>query len=258
MPGFRQSPVAYHIGKTPEREKGMHQAAESIIRPGRRRAGVLTLLGLTLLAAQPSRAADTPDPAAGRTIAESGVLTGHVGCSACHLMNGAGQPEMGIPRLAGFSAAYLEQQLGFFASDKRSNNWMAPYARMLTRKQMQDVAAYYASLPEPPPAENDPAGDTLRARGKEIFQKGDMPHGVMPCGGCHGPAGQGMGSFAPHLAGQSAPYLLEQLRQWQQGRDRDPMGKIMVKETHAMADTDMQAVAAYLQSLPAPDTGATK
>ncbi|MFT8776449.1 MAG: c-type cytochrome [Gluconacetobacter liquefaciens] len=236
----------------------MHEAAGSIIRPGRRRAGVLTLFGFVLLAAQPSHAADTPDAAAGRTIAETGVLTGHVGCSACHLMNGAGQPDVGIPRLAGFSAAYLEQQLGYFATDKRRNSWMAPYARMLTQKQMQDVAAYYAGLPEPPPPETDPASDGLRARGKEIFEKGVMANGVMPCGGCHGPAGQGMGTFAPHLAGQSAPYLLEQLRGWHQGKDRDPMGKMMATEAHAMTDADMQAVAAYLQNLPGPNAGAAK
>ncbi|GBQ18990.1 cytochrome c553 [Gluconacetobacter sacchari DSM 12717] len=236
----------------------MHQAAGSIIRPGWRRAGALALLGATLLAARPSRAADAPDPAAGRAIAESGVLTGHVGCSACHLMNGAGQPDVGIPRLAGFTAAYLEQQLGFFATDKRASIWMAPYARMLTPKQIQDVAAYYAGLPEPPSVESDPAGDALRARGKEVFQKGNMSKGVMPCGGCHGPAGQGMGTFAPHLAGQSAPYLLEQLRHWHQGRQRDPMGKMMATEAHAMTDSDMQAVASYLQSLPAPGAGGAK
>lgn len=236
----------------------MHQAAGRIIRPGRRRTGVLMLMGLTLLAARPSLAADTPDPAAGRTIAESGVLTGHVGCSACHLMNGAGQPDAGIPRLAGFTSQYLEQQLGYFASDKRRNTWMAPYARMLTPKQIQDVAAYYAGLPEPPPAENDPASGALLARGKEVFQKGVGSNGVMPCGGCHGPAAQGLGTFAPHLAGQSASYVLEQLRQWRLGQDRDPMGKIMTTETHAMTDADMRAVAAYLQSLPEPTAGGAK
>ncbi|WP_323990081.1 c-type cytochrome [Nguyenibacter sp. L1] len=233
------------------------------IQARRRRVRALAIAGACLLAgmpapapAQPSAqdtqpAAESPDVAAGRLIAERGVQAGHVGCAACHMMNGAGQPDMAIPRLAGAAPAYLQQQLSFFAAGKRTSFWMTPFARALTPQQMRAVAAYYAAQSAPVEADAEvlvpvPAG--RHARGQTVFETGGGGAGVMPCAGCHGPAGQGMGPFPP-LAGQSAPYVLGQLRRWKRGSDRDPMGKIMVMEVRGMNDADMQAVAAFVQSL---------
>ena len=58
------------------------------------------------------------------------------------------------PRLAGQYADQLALQLELFQQGVRGGtayaHLMAPVARGLTRSQMRDVAAYYASLPADP------------------------------------------------------------------------------------------------------------
>jgi hypothetical protein len=66
--------------------------------------------------------------------------------------NGAGQPDVGIPRLAGLTSSYIAAQLEYFATGARHDPVMSPYAAMLTPVQRQAVADYFASLrvPEKP------------------------------------------------------------------------------------------------------------
>jgi hypothetical protein len=49
------------------------------------------------------------------------------------MQDGSGQPDVGVPRLAGLTASYLLDQLNYFAAGTRQNTAMGPYARMLTR-----------------------------------------------------------------------------------------------------------------------------
>ena len=59
-----------------------------------------------------------------------------------------------------------------------------------------------------------------------------------------------MGSFSPRLAGQSAPYILDQLQRWHGGADRDPKGQYMRAIAGRLDAPDMRAVADYAASLP--------
>jgi cytochrome c553 len=88
-----------------------------------------------VVALQPLHAATADDGAitAGRAIVVDGVAPGRPGCAACHMQDGSGQPDVGVPRLAGLTASYLLDQLNYFAAGTRQNTAMGPYARMLTR-----------------------------------------------------------------------------------------------------------------------------
>lgn len=200
------------------------------------------------IAAAPAQAGDA-DIAAGRVIAVQGAAAGQPACAACHMADGAGQPEGGIPALAGLNAGYIRDQLTFFAEGQRTHPIMQPFAKMLTAEQRGQVAAYFASLPVPAPAESTPPPQSLLETGRRLFQDGDFRTGLLACASCHGPDGQGVGDFSPRLAGQSATYVTEQLNTWKAGNQRDPNGAFMRAESGHLSDADIAAVAAFIEVL---------
>lgn len=190
--------------------------------------------------------------AAGKAIFEHGTVPGRPACAACHMSNGAGQPEVGIPRLAGLTASYLMDQLGYFASGQRHNAAMSSYAALLTPGQRQEVAGYVETLPLPPPPDMPASPEAQLARGEALFLNGDATLGLIGCAQCHGPAGQGVGAFSPRIGGQSAPYVASVLTDWREGALRDPKGAYMRSIASHLTTSDLQAVAAYVASLTEP------
>ena len=66
-------------------------------------------------------------------------------CAACHGLDGRSQmPE--APNLAGQVEAYLVEQLRAFKSGERHNEQMAIIVKPLSTQDIDDLAAYYASL----------------------------------------------------------------------------------------------------------------
>lgn len=186
---------------------------------------------------------------AGFEIATQGARPDKAACSSCHGQNGAGQPDVGIPRLAGLTATYIEEQLGYFASGKRANYVMAGYAAALTPAQRKAVAAFYASLPLPQHADPITGDNATLDLGRKLFLNGDLRQGLLACSQCHGPDGLGVGTFSPRLAGQSAAYIFDQLQHWHDGSERDPKGQFMQAIAKHLDKASMQAVAAYAASL---------
>jgi cytochrome c553 len=92
---------------------------------------------LALLAlAFPAAAADL---AAGRAKAEQV-------CAACHTVTGnATNPD--YPVLAGQHADYLEKALRDYKSGARKNAIMAPMAQPLSKQDIENLAAWFASQP---------------------------------------------------------------------------------------------------------------
>ena len=209
---------------------------------------VLSAVFALLLAAHPGRA-DDAGIAAGRAIVAHGVVDGKPGCASCHMQNGAGQPDVGIPRLAGLTAQQIETQLAYFASGARHDPAMSPSARLLTPAQRHEVAAYFATMPVPAQPDLLGASAAQRARGKDLFLNGDQRTGLIACAQCHGTTALGVGEFSPRLAGQSAAYVAEQLQAWHRGTLRDPLGAFMRAEARNMSENDINAVAAFVASL---------
>lgn len=96
------------------------------------------LLGVSALVAPTAMSADI---AAGK--AKS------VTCGACHGGNGISMIPM-YPNLAGQKEQYLVLQMKAFRDGERKNMVMAPMASGLSDTDIENLAAYYASL--------DPAG----------------------------------------------------------------------------------------------------
>lgn len=216
------------------------------------RRGQMTLvMGGFIAAVLPLTPARTNEVtvAQGRAIVVNGVSTERPGCSSCHLQNGAGQPDVGIPRLTGLTLSYITAQLGYFATGARQDTAMAPYAAALTLGQRQAVADYFASLPVLAQAGLSSTSPARLNRGRALFLNGDYRTGLLSCSQCHGPTGLGVGDYSPRLAGQSAAYVAEQLLQWQSGELRDPDGAFMRAEASRLTRSDIEAVAVFVESL---------
>ncbi|TAL90739.1 MAG: cytochrome c4 [Rhodanobacter sp.] len=191
-------------------------------------------------------------------IARQGNGKGAPPCMACHGADGAGQAATGNPRLAGLHAAYLRKQLDDFASGARESTVMKPAASALSEDERQALARYYSKLPLPPglakPETPMPLADSV---GAVLATRGDWSRDVPGCVQCHGPAGVGVGTHFPPLAGQSATYIAAQLKAWQNGaRHNDPL-QLMQHLAKALSAQEIDAVATWFAAQPLPAKGAT-
>ena len=169
-------------------------------------------------------------------------------CAACHGLQGEGNPQAGVPRLAGHPAAYLMAQLRAFADGRRVNTIMRGEARKLSSAQMQAVSAYYAGL-ESPPKVLVTRNKRLLQEGREIVVNGLWQKDIPGCETCHGPGARGLAPFPP-LAGQNVKYIEAQLHAFADGKRPGGPDGLMKHIAHKLNAREMHAAAAYLSSLP--------
>lgn len=107
--------------------------------PADRPRRIRGMSGLCVLAlvALPTGTALAGDVGAGRAKAAA--------CAVCHGANGLSmQPN--VPHLAGQPEIYLVEQLRNYRSGKRPHEVMAVIAKPLSDREIEDLAAWYASL----------------------------------------------------------------------------------------------------------------
>lgn len=189
------------------------------------------------------------DAAAGREVSKA--------CLACH-----GGDRMaavpGFPSLTGQNESYLIKQLvemrrsaqvrvGTAAprppdvekllGTARSNEIMDPFVINLTDKDIENVAAYYSSLP-------------CDARKQA---PAPLPVFETRCQVCHGKDGLSPSPHLPNLAGQNYDYLLAQLYQFKAASEKTGDEKrrraAMESQVRTLSDDDIRAVAKYYASL---------
>jgi cytochrome c553 len=200
------------------------------------------------------------DPLQGRFIATGGQY-GEIpySCDACHGIDGTGNRSGAFPRIASQSEWYLYSNLYDFATGLRPSDVMGPVARSLTQRDMQDVAAYYASLgPQPYPPSLPSHNGSLGSEGRDIATKGFPEKGVLPCVTCHGAQGRGRAPLFPYIGGQYESYLEYQLHQFKSGERGGEFGSVMTAIANGLSDEQIEAVSTYFASLmpaavPAPD-----
>jgi len=175
---------------------------------------------------------------------KAGEVTYQAYCAACHLPNGGGNPDGGIPQLACPDWRVLIKQLADIRAGVRDNPTMYPFAIELPDAQaLADVASYIATLCIPRGAGQYQAPDAAEqiAYGKRLFEK--------ECSLCHGLSGDGMQEkFYPVLAGQHYAYLLRQLaeiRDGKRGNAHPDMVRLIAKYDNAQ----LVALSAYQASL---------
>jgi len=192
-------------------------------------ATAATLLIATQVFAQPAHA--ETDFEAGKGLAYS--------CFGCHGIEGYrnAYPSYRVPKLGGQKAAYLIVALKGYRQNTRQHPTMTGQASSLSDQDIDNVAAYLASI----------GGDTVAAGGsKDVsFDK------AQACTACHGNNGISVNAIWPTLAGQHEDYLVRALTGYRNGTRSDP---VMSVQAGLIAEEDVEVLAKYFASLEGLET----
>jgi cytochrome c553 len=176
-------------------------------------------------------------------------LGGKLGyCTDCHGPSGRGYRGFFVmPRLAGQTPEYLENQLRAFVEGTRQshNGMIMSRVHGISPSMRSALADRFADL-NPGPYGRAPGG--LAERGKQIYEEGIPDANVPACSVCHGPEAQGKGPI-PRLAGQLYPYTIKALTNWGRERGEAANSRVMQPIAHSLTRSEMEAVAAYFSSL---------
>lgn len=155
-------------------------------------------------------------------------------CAACHGETGNSTME-NTPSLAGQPTAFVFLQLFLIRDGLRPLPLMQPFVEGKSDQDLEDIAAYYASLkPEP---EDQPRSAALYGRGAELSPR-------LRCASCHGPAYAGHNQM-PRLAGQREDYMVQAMRQYQTS-ERAATDTSMTAVLYGLSPDDIAALAHYM------------
>ena len=169
-------------------------------------------------------------------------------CTDCHGPSGRGYRGFYVmPRLAGQTPEYLENQLRAFVEGTREshNGMIMSRVHGINPSMRSALADRFADL-NPGPYGRAPMG--LAERGKQIYEEGVPDANVPACSVCHGPEAKGKGPI-PRLAGQLYPYTIKALTNWDRERGEAANSRVMQPIAHSLTRSDMEAVAAYFSTL---------
>ncbi len=172
-------------------------------------------------------------------------------CAACHGADGNSVAPVN-PSLAGQGADYITLQLRHFKSGIRQNAIMQGFAATLSDADMVALGDYFSRQKAKPLAAKDA---TLVKAGQRLYRTGVPAAGIPACSGCHAPDGVGVPKNYPRVGGQYADYSYAQLKAFgtgERGNDKagkDANGRIMHAVAGKMSDSQMKAVAEYMQGL---------
>lgn len=174
-------------------------------------------------------------------------------CAACHGTHGQGTDNDYFPRLAGKPAGYLFNQLLNFREGRRKYPPMNYLVTYLSDDYLHDIAVFFSQQRPPYPTPSRPTvSDTVLARGQAIVLHGDTARQVPACVACHGSALTGMEPAIPGLVGLHQDYISAQLGAWRSGSRRAIEPDCMHMIATRLSDDDVNAVAAWLSTQPAP------
>lgn len=172
-------------------------------------------------------------------------------CQPCHGADGAGDPSIEAPAIAGLPQWYIEAQLTSF-----QNGWRGKHAQDLPGLRMRpmavslnhdgdipSVAEYVAALPAPfPPSSLHGNAGAGAAQYEQV------------CATCHGQDGRGNEALrAPPIVQLHDWYLVQELQNFRTGargaHPEDVWGTTMRANAVLLSDQAMEDVIAYVQTL---------
>lgn len=174
-------------------------------------------------------------------------------CASCHGAQGQGTGDVYFPRLAGKPAGYLFHQLVAFRDKRRKYPPMNYLLEFQSNDSLRQMAIYFAAQHPPlPPAAIPAVSKDILEKGRLLTIQGDPQRGVPACVRCHGLSFTGMEPAIPGLLGLRARYIAAQLGAWRYGTRTAIAPDCMQIVAGHLTEPDVEAVAAWLSSLPAP------
>ncbi len=165
-------------------------------------------------------------------------------CVACHADDGNSAIPM-FPKIAGLQDSYIIKQLRDFQTGRRKSDIMAPVVATLKAEDFAPLAALYSQQKIRPASSADKKATSF---GKLVYFDGNEETGVPACVGCHQAQGSGHLVY-PRIGGQHAPYVVQQLKNFAAGERSNDVSRFMRVVAKRMSEEEINAVAAYLDSL---------
>jgi cytochrome c553 len=187
------------------------------------------VLAAALLAAAIPAAAHAQDARRGAGLAAHA-------CVNCHGADGRSQMQ-GIPSLAGQPALFITVQMILFREGIRQVPAMQAFAAGLPDRDIEDLSAFFASLPPGPP-------DDRRARDPALFAAGQALIGPRNCAVCHLPGLDGREQI-PRIITQREDFLAATMAEYRDGR-RVGADAQMNGAVAGLSDAEIAALAHYL------------
>ena len=162
---------------------------------------------------------------------EAGKIKAYT-CTGCHGIPGYNNayPTYKVPKIGGQNYAYLMSAMKAYKNGERDHATMENHAISLNDKDIEDISAYFASLPLSP-QDNSNAG--------EGHEKAKV------CEACHGVTGKSVDPTFPNLAGQHASYLAQALGDYRSGARTNP---VMAGMAANLSNQDIKDLAAWFAS----------
>jgi cytochrome c553 len=166
-------------------------------------------------------------------------------CAGCHGVDG-NSAAPNFPKIAGQDAQYIAKQLADFKSGARKDPLMTGMVAGLSKKDMDDLGAYFAGQKRGTGAASGSA-DALK-KAERLYRGGDAKNGISACMSCHGPAGTGIPPRFPAVSGQHAAYSQKQLLDFKAGT-RSNDSEIMTRIAFRLSAAEIKAVSEYMAGL---------
>lgn len=175
-------------------------------------------------------------PALAQDAARGAALAEARNCAQCHGPRGVSELPI-IPSLAGQQAEFTTLQLILFREGIRRVPAMVEPMRGMSDQQIEDLAAYFASLPSERRADRGPADPALMARGAEVSAGRN-------CNACHTANYAGRANI-PRINHQREDFLEHTLIEYRDG-GRVGTDTNMNGLMHGLTDADIRALAHFL------------
>ena len=177
-----------------------------------------------------------PALAQGTAVERGAAVAAERNCGACHGERGVSATPA-IPSLAGQQGEFVTLQLVMFREGLRDVPPMITATEGLTDAQLEDLGAYFASLPHGAPP------DRAR-RNVGAFNNGAALANRLRCGVCHLPNLTGQAQV-PRIAGQREDFLAATLKAYRDSQ-RHGTDTQMNAAVHGLTDTQIDAIAHYV------------
>ncbi len=168
-------------------------------------------------------------------------------CAACHGAQGISAIPLN-PNLAGQVPGYISAQLADFKAGIRKNAIMLGQSINLSQEDMDDLDAYYASLPAQVSSTLSEEDLKLAEAGEKIYRGGYQERGISACMSCHGPSGHGIPKNYPRVSAQHKEYLEQQLLAYKKG-ERVGYNGIMYDIAFGLSEQQIKELSAYMAGL---------